>query len=261
MNSAGKTGCSTYCLMDRPLGEALEILSGNVELVEILSDGLHDLMATGPRVCLDYPFSYTVHAPCADVNIASPNPFIRESSCRLIGTLLETCAGINAALLVVHPGYTPWKEATARSGEALRQSLPELASIQEEHGIPVAVENMGSWNLCHFRDPGLLPFIRDLGLSWTLDVGHANLTGTLWSFLGDGQPAHVHLHDNHGQRDDHLGIGEGAIPFSRVLPAISHDARWIVEVSDPSAVSSSLDALSRGGRAPPREDPPREEDV
>ncbi|MFC2106618.1 sugar phosphate isomerase/epimerase family protein, partial [Candidatus Bipolaricaulota bacterium] len=32
-----------------------------------------------------------------------------------------------------------------------------------------------------------------------------------------GQLSHLHLHDNHGERDDHLLPGEGTVDWARVL--------------------------------------------
>jgi len=32
--------------------------------------------------------------------------------------------------------------------------------------------------------------------------------------------SHIHIHDNHGLKDEHLGIGEGSIDFSPIVQAI-----------------------------------------
>ena len=55
-----------------------------------------------------------------------------------------------------------------------RTSFEELAALQEEYGVIIAVENLPFVRHTHFRAPGDLD-LRGLGLS--LDVGHAAVTG------------------------------------------------------------------------------------
>jgi len=36
---------------------------------------------------------------------------------------------------------------------------------------------------------------------------------------------HFHLHDNHGERDEHLAVGHGVIPFSAVFDWLKKQQR------------------------------------
>jgi len=55
-----------------------------------------------------------------------------------------------------------------------------------------------------------------------LDVGHANTTGNLDEFLAMlPHIRNIHIHDNRGERDEHLPLGEGGIDFDTVLRRIS----------------------------------------
>jgi len=51
----------------------------------------------------------------------------------------------------------------------------------------------------------------DIGL--VLDVGHANINGQIESFLTTfaDKIVDMHVHDNYGKGDQHLGIGYGNI--------------------------------------------------
>ena len=45
---------------------------------------------------------------------------------------------------------------------------------------------------------------------------------------------YVHLHDNNGERDEHLAFGEGTIPLADVCRALEEeapDAVWTVELA------------------------------
>lgn len=222
-------GCTTWCLLDRSLPDALEVIAGRTRTIEILADATHDLL-DNPEALSSHTFTLSVHSPTTDINIASVREPIRESSLDLLAEICRRSAEIDARIVIVHPGFTPWLELKDRSYTALIDSLESLSLIQDEYGIPIALENMGSWEVCHFRDTGLLPELRDAGLSFCLDVGHANLNGQLYEFLASGEPDHLHIHDNSGTSDDHLPIGKGNIDYSALFPRFPKKALRTLEM-------------------------------
>lgn len=234
---------STYCCIDQPLDRALGILAGRTAHVEILADGLHDLLAD-TSACSEYPLTYSVHAPTSEVNIASVNERMRQASLAVLADMLAVCNRIGAAHLVVHPGYSPYDQVRDRSYTFLSGSLDELARLQEEYGVWICVENMGAWECCHFRTPALIPELAARGLGVTLDCGHARLNGNLDAFLAAGGFDHVHLHDNSGESDDHAACGSGGIDFSRVLQDIPAGADLVIETRDLAAADKSIACIS-----------------
>ena len=234
---------STWCCIDRPLTEALAILAERTGHVEILSDGLHSLLPEH-AVCREYPLTYSVHAPASDVNIAAVNGRLRSASVGVLGDMLAVCSRIGAEHLVVHPGFSAYDQVQDRSYASLLRSLDELAVLQEEHGVDVCVENMGSWQCCHFRTPRLIPEITGRGLSWTLDCGHAHLNQNLDEFLAHPSCIHVHLHDNHGINDDHIACGDGTIDFTALIDRVPARATLVAETRDLSDADRSIGYLS-----------------
>jgi sugar phosphate isomerase/epimerase len=124
--------------------------------------------------------------------------------------------------------------------QALDQSLDELAPLQEELGIRLAVENMPKSDWLFFNKPDL-----DLhGMGLVLDVGHAQTCGTLSDFLGHPALAHVHLHDNCGIADEHLALGQGCIDLQPVLEAIKkRNITAALEQKTETAILESLEVL------------------
>lgn len=232
-------GCSTWCCIGSPLPDAIEKLSLHTDRIEIFADAAHDLLgdATLPgRGTL----SFSVHAPTADINIASTREAVRRASISILSQVCWRATEIDASPVVVHPGLFPWPGQKEESFAALLRSLDELADLQDDTGVVVAIENMGGWEMCHFRDPSLLPELREKGLSFCLDIGHAHVNGVLDDFLACGSPSAVHLHDNGGISDDHLPPGAGSINFPALLPHLSPDIPWILEVPDISLVEPGL---------------------
>jgi len=69
----------------------------------------------------------------------------------------------------------------------------------------------------------------------TLDLGHANTNGNIASFLDPGivdKVVNVHLHDNLGDGDPHLTMGQGNIDHAWTvaeLEALGYRGNYIIE--------------------------------
>ncbi|KLK89412.1 hypothetical protein SZ63_02035 [Methanoculleus sediminis] len=228
--------------MDRTHWEALGLISGRMGRAEILSDGPHNLFRF-EEVCHSFDLRYTVHAPVADINIASENERLRRAAFGVIEDLAEVCDRIGAERLVVHPGHVWGAEMRSAAQAALDRSLDDLAAVQQEVNVRFAVENMGAWEICFFRSPEFLDRLAARDLGFALDVGHAHANGNLEAFLEREGAIHVHLHDNHGSRDDHLPCGNGSIDFRRVMAHLPPDATMVVEPNSFQDYERSLEHL------------------
>ncbi|MFQ5872146.1 MAG: sugar phosphate isomerase/epimerase family protein, partial [Candidatus Geothermarchaeales archaeon] len=64
--------------------------------------------------------------------------------------------------------------------------------------------------------------IQEVNCGFTLDLGHANTLVEPTQFLDalSDRIVDVHLHDNHGDYDSHLAVGEGNINFRRQFEAL-----------------------------------------
>jgi sugar phosphate isomerase/epimerase len=74
--------------------------------------------------------------------------------------------------------------------------------------------------------------LNDVGIA--LDVGHANLEAQTESFLRKlpDKIVHIHVSDNTGENDQHLGVGYGRIDwqrFAETLREIAYDKKVMVE--------------------------------
>ena len=204
---------------------------------------MHDIRSNY-SLCNEYPFSYSVHAPCSEVNIAAVSERMRSASVAELNEVFAASAGIGARHIVVHPGFSPYEQVRDRSWLSLLHSLDDLVQLQEEHGIRVCIENMGAWECCHFRTPAFLPELTTRGLGWTLDCGHAQLNGNLDEFLAAGEFCHIHLHDNSGKVDDHHACGTGTIDFPGLMKKLPQQATMVVETRELAAAEESLRYLS-----------------
>ena len=132
------------------------------------------------------------------------------------------------------------------------KSLREIVSQAKKHKVDVMLENVPLSNGIH--SVGEFKYIIDNvnGLFVHLDIPHAFTSGGMASVIdyintfGD-KIIHIHWHDNHGQKDEHLPIGEGFIDHKmtiKTLKDIGYDKTITLEVfTNSNDARSSADKL------------------
>ena len=75
------------------------------------------------------------------------------------------------------------------------------------------------------------------------DAGHAHLEGGVTEALTIVRDlvATTHLHDNRGERDDHLLPYEGTIDWSDALAALPPDSPLTLELKEPAVAAGSTE--------------------
>ena len=192
-----------------------------------------------------YNLSYSIHAPISDINIASLNERIREDSILEILTTAETAASLGIELITIHPGLTsmsvPYMEEKAM--EKAKRSLSSIDRISSQYGVTIAVENMPSFPfmLGHTAEE-MNELIGSTNLGFCLDIGHGNTTGQTDELIKAFRDrlVNIHIHDNHGEMDEHLTLGEGDIDFKSIISSLKgYTGNYVIESkSFPSAVES-----------------------
>lgn len=161
--------------------------------------------------------SITLHGPFFDMSPGSVDPVIRSATRTRFEQLLELVPLFNPKTVVCHAGYE-WKRYGYLRAEWLRNSLALwdwLAGRLNRHNCRLMLENV-------YEDGPreLLPLFQKLasaGVGFCLDTGHQSAFSQssldLWIDVLGEHLGQVHLHDNHGRRDDHLALGQGNIDF------------------------------------------------
>lgn len=242
---------STGAYANFSLGAALMRIAEIAPAAEILSMGLHSLLDTAnARVVALAGLPFTVHGPFLHFQFGSRSGREHSRAFEEHRRQISAAAQLGARLYVVHPDLQRrWRGWDPKVVRTLERSFEELAALQEEFGVTIAVENLPFVRHTHFRAPGDLD-LKGLGLS--LDVGHAAVTGTLEQWLSDGSYPikHVHLHDNEGHvgGDQHLPLGRGVVDAAPVLElARARGATVVLEHKNEADVIESLRHLEERG--------------
>jgi sugar phosphate isomerase/epimerase len=150
------------------------------------------------------------------VNLLHPEKARRIDAMDEIKRALESAEHIPFRNLIVHLGERTdsWSPRTI---EYALTSLEHLGAFARPLGVKVLIENLMS----EPTTPERLMTILDLGhldaVGICLDLGHAHATvgiAEAVSVLGK-RIVSMHVHDNHGMRDEHLWPGDGTIDWSQ----------------------------------------------
>lgn len=233
-----------YCLAE-PFSKMVKRLATvRTPYIEVVDDGIHTLnknrVAILKEAAKSKSIRYTVHAPFADMNVASPSKPILKATLKRLEESLAFANALDAKLWVFHGGnqtgismFYPGKEWIQNN-----ESIRVLHKIAENYGVNMALENLPQKYGFIMNNPDdFIRFYRETSLNdigIVLDIGHANLEGHTESFLRrmPDKIVHMHLSDNVGENDQHLGIGEGKIDwtqFGQTLKDIAYDRILVVE--------------------------------
>ena len=216
------------------------------EYVEIVDDGFHALnkrrVATLNDIGVSRSLKYSVHAPFADVNISSPSkPLLRAALKRLKQSIMYAQA-LDSYLWVFHPGMKTGISFFYPGMDWIRnlKSAQTLAKASREYGVPIAIENVPEPLPCLMKSvKGFEDFYSETNenIGMVLDVGHSNINGQTESFLRTFKRKIVHLHvsDNDGKSDQHLGLGRGTVDWQgllSMLKELSYDGTVVIESVD-----------------------------
>jgi sugar phosphate isomerase/epimerase len=124
-----------------------------------------------------------------------------------------------------------------RQWDAAFTSLEHLRIFAKERGVTLAVENTPNEmatpaKLRHFVDETRMHDVR-----FCFDFGHAHMSGGVaagWEAMGD-LVVSAHLHDNHGEKDEHLLPFEGAIDWSAAASLLGRKISFVLELKEPVA--------------------------
>ncbi len=200
---------------------------GKVEtdIIELVDDGTHALSRQRVQilneVAKNYNLKYSIHAPFADINIASPSKTMRKAGLKRLRQSMQFAHDLDAYLVVFHPGgrsaisdFYPganWKQN--------QESIKQLHKWATDLGIKLAMENLPEkYGFLMNTPQDFIRFYEETGLEdigIVLDTGHAHLEGQTLAFLQKlpQKVVHIHISDNHGLVDEHLGLGDGTIDW------------------------------------------------
>jgi sugar phosphate isomerase/epimerase len=183
------------------------------------------------------------------ISISDTERIRRLDAVEEIKRALEVAETIPCRFLVQHLGYGR-QSADQRKYDAAFTSLEHLVVFAKARGVTIALENtpdeLGApSSLQHFIAD---THLHDLKLCF--DIGHAHMEDGVESSFDAMRDRIVttHIHDNHGEKDEHLVPYGGTIDWKAALGEISQVKEplpLVFELKDQGAAGPSLDETGK----------------
>ncbi len=172
----------------------------------------------------------TMHLPYININLASFNDLIWRESLNSILKAMEYGYKAGVKRAVLHPGGVPLKHTFLiyLAKKRFKRALNVILEKSEEFNMEITLENT------YFKENDIFNGVEDFRkfvegfdgrLKICFDFGHANISlqginhslDLLKPFI-----THLHVHDNNGEKDEHLYIGGGRINFTEYIDFIKN---------------------------------------
>src|SRR5712692_6238969 len=241
---------STYLFVNRKLTAALvgEVARAEVSAIELFCSRGHfdyrsadDARELASLLSVNNLKLHSIHSPTMrdsypkrdssmPLSISDPERMRRQEAVDEIKRALDLVEHVPFRYCVQHVAR-PRDIPDQRRWDAAFSSLELLSLFARQRGVTLALENTPGEmatpaNLKHFLEQTRLT-----GVKLCFDSGHAHLDGKISSALEAAGEMLVttHLHDNRGERDDHLLPYEGTIDWNELLPALPAGTPMVLE--------------------------------
>jgi sugar phosphate isomerase/epimerase len=272
---------STFLLISKKLNRELlvQIHGAGFQGVEIFATRSHFDYASKPevhaiaRALADNHLQLgSLHAPTSrDVNVnregGSPLSVTEVERVRRIEAMDELKRVIDVAedlpysRLILHMGGSR-ESADPRKRDAAFSSLEHLVLHAKHVGVTICVENTTSEMGAPSYLRSFVDETRLTGLRFNFDVGHAHLSDDQEGerIAKSFEPlkdlvASAHIHDNHGEKDEHLPPFDGTIDWASTMNVLSsapsRDLPLTLELKEKSGqdAPSLTEQLSAGAKS------------
>ena len=190
--------------------------------------------------------SVTIHGPYMDLCAGAVDEKVREVTVERYLKTLEIAEVLRPLRIVLHAGYDE-KRFDGDVALWLSQSLKtwqKVVPVAERVGTVITVENVFEEEPAPIRR--LVESVNSTGFGVCVDAGHMNLFSKVemdeWFHSLGRWIKEVHIHDNHGEYDEHLPVGEGVIDFPRFFTLLEKHTDGVVYTLE----QHSEEALRRG---------------
>ena len=244
-----KLGASTLAGIEYDLEKTLDFIEGlGLDYAELVHQFPSENIDA--ELLESFNLKYSIHAPFMDVNIATLQEKSRINSIEQIKSSIDFANEINAEAVVVHPGLASFlakKYFLDDVYNTANEAIKEIGEYANDLGVLATIENMPTFDAmiyCNLNE--LHELLTGYGMYMTLDIGHANHAGYPADGMYFDSIKHIHIHDNFGDDDSHLALGEGSIDLNCIVNTLeknNYDGIYIIEVNDFDSIKKSYEYM------------------
>ena len=215
----------SHLLPDKEMKELIEETGAGVESIDFsISENLDHLSESvnsyKKRMKEMGTENLILHGPFLDLNpVAFDSEILRVTKLRF-AQAYSAAQELGAQKIVYHTCYHP--DIYYLIGWADRMASFFHEFLKERSEIDVVMENVFDRQWQPLMD--VKRKVQEINFALCLDIGHANcyshLPVTEWVKNLFPYIEHMHVHDNMGEKDSHLALGQGSIEIEKVFKKV-----------------------------------------
>lgn len=232
----------------KPFSQVTEKVIPHFQHWEIISEANHwlpNIQNEVKELLETSNMKFSIHGPYSDVNLGAFDWGTRKYAISVFMDIINICAKLGIGPVTVHPGVIGpiqhWDRP--RVLKYTRESLEILEKEAADNSMLIALENMPDmrFTTCQTAEE-IEQMMEGLNIGMCFDIGHAHTTNQMAEMMTlKDKFINVHVHDNLGDKDAHLPLGQGSIDFSVLKGLSGYNGNHIIEAKRPDmneAVSS-----------------------
>lgn len=207
----------------------------------------------------NYRLAVTYHLPWNNA-LSDLGHYDIEAGSKQLRSMLDRGHAIGAKFMILHLGAYPAGEPRLKVlGRVLcmiESVVPQLAEQQATLCLEnnTALYTQKAIGCSVFEFDTIFDRLRSPQVGMCLDTGHAHVSGCLMEMTDVMAPhiRYVHLHDNHGDRDEHRAPGLGSIDWAKwyqKLVVLPHQPWVMLEYPREDGYSQTIDHLRQAEAA------------
>ena len=162
-----------------------------------------------------------LHAPSNELFPCAIDEKARELAAFRYRQAIDLAKRYGSKKVVIHGGYHPWMYYPVWY---VGQSVAFWKDfLKEDPGVEIVLENVLETQPDMILD--ILEGVDDPRLRMCFDVGHINAYSYIpimdWLEICAPWIGHIHINNNDGKEDQHMGLKDGNIPMKELLPRIA----------------------------------------
>lgn len=236
------------------LDEALEICS-NIDEINHIELGLDNL----DECTILYKYkdkfdklnlSLGIHLPM-ELNPCDNIKYIRNSWIDFINTMNDNLKEFNIKYFNMHLGYVITDRLYKNREKYLNNCILFLEELLKSSNKVVSIENTYSKggdfsNVGYIHDDFKYIFneVKDKNLCFCYDTGHNLINKSDYISNLIDRLEIIHLSDNNGLEDSHLGIGKGILPESEIKSLLNSNAKYLILEINYNHIKETVDILN-----------------
>ena len=235
------------------INQALEICNRNKEInhIEIGIDNISDceILKKYKKIIKKLDLSVGIHLPM-ELNPCEDIIFIKEKWIDYINILNEELDFLNISYFNMHLGYVMTNRLIKNREKYLNNIIDFFYKLSlEKNYLPITIENTytkgGDFsNIGSSVEDFEYIFKHNKRLSFCFDIGHDLICKSNYHLLKNKTRV-IHLSDNHGITDEHLGILKGNLTSVELKSILSLNSEFLVLEMKFNDIEESLNILKK----------------